>query len=142
MKALKIAAVALAAPILVGALAAPALADPVNTKESLALNVVCDNGATSMVVSNGNGNWTPAHDLGSTATLIPLAFGEQTFTVTDQSGSVVDQETTPASAKGMSASTERATRTMCSFSGGATDPESGYSFSISGTVEAFVTPVR
>lgn len=135
-------ATALVAPLVAGtALAAPAGADPLHAKDSLQLQVSCANGRTYLVVSNGNGNWTPAHDLSSTSTLIPLAFGEQTFTVTDPSGTVVDQETQPPSAKGASADASRSTQTTCTFSGSQTDPASGYTFSISGTVLGFVTPL-
>lgn len=125
------------------ALARPASADPINAKDSLVVTVMCANGNTYSVVTNGNGNFTPAHDVNSTAMLIPLWFGEQTFTLTDPNGVVVDQETVPASAKGSSASApNRATQTACTFSGSQTDPSSGFTFTIAGSVVGFVTPSR
>lgn len=125
------------------ALAQPASADPLNAKNSFVLEVACDNGHSYTVVSNGNGNFTPVHDLNSTATLIPVSFGDQTFTLTDPNGVVVDQETAPAAAKGSSASAaNRATETACTFSGSQTDPGSGYTFTIAGSVVGFVTPAR
>ena len=78
------------------ALAGPASADPINAKGGIELTVTCADGHSYTVVSNGNGHFTPAHDINSTATLIPLWFGEQMFTVTDPNGVVVDQETAPA----------------------------------------------
>jgi hypothetical protein len=129
----------LATPALVGT---PAHADPSGAPEAIPLTVTCDNGVVYDVVSNGNGSWTPAHDLDSTSTLVPVAFGESTFTVTDASGTVLDTETQPASSKGQSGSQARATDISCSYTGGATDPVSGMTFTISGTVEGFVTPVR
>lgn len=122
------------------ATAQSAQADPTNAKNSLVLTVVCDNGHSYQAVTNGNGHFTPAHDLASTATLVPLSFGEQTFTVTDQNGMVVDQQTLPPSAKGNSADApNRATQTMCTFSGSQTSP-GGFTFSIDGSVLGFVTP--
>lgn len=120
-----------------------ASADPTNAKNAILLTVACTNGNTYTAATNGNGNFTPAHDVNSTATLIPLWFGEQTFTVTDPNGVVVDQETAPASAKGDSASAaNRATETACTFSGSQTDPSSGFTFTIAGSVVGFVTPSR
>lgn len=123
-------------------LATPAHADPAGAKDALPLTVTCDNGRVYDVVSNGNGSWTPAHDLASSSTLVPLAFGETTFTITDANGTVLDSETQPASTKGQSGTQVRATATSCSYTGSATDPESGTTFTLSGTVDAFVTPVH
>jgi hypothetical protein len=121
---------------------APAHADPAGTPGALPLTVTCDNGAVYDVISNGNGNWTPAHDLASTSTLVPVAFGESTFTITDSSGNVLDSETMPASTKGQSGNQVRGTTISCSYTGGGADPESGMVFTLSGTVEGFTTPAR
>jgi len=121
---------------------APAHADPVGAQGALPLTVTCDNGAVYDVISNGNGNWTPAHDLDSTSTLVPVSFGETTFTVTDASGTVLDSETTPAGTKGQSGKQVRGTAISCSYTGGGMDPESGMVFTLSGTVEGFITPAR
>jgi hypothetical protein len=116
----------------------PAHADPANAKNALPITVTCDNGHTYAAVANGNGAWTPAHDTGSTATLIPVAFGEETFTVTDADGNVIDQETSPPSAKNGAAAHNKNATVNCSFTGGATAPD-GTTFTIEGTVRGFVT---
>jgi len=127
-----------AATTLVATSAGVASADPANAKNSLPLHIVCNNGHTYTAVSNGNGNFTPAHDLGSNAVLIPVSFGQITFTVKDAQGNVLDQETDPPASKGSSAKNPGAT-TSCSFTGGATAPD-GTSFTIVGTVVGMVTP--
>jgi predicted metal-dependent enzyme (double-stranded beta helix superfamily) len=117
---------------------APAQADPTNAKNALQLTVPCDNGHTYSVVTNGSGAWTPAHDLNSTATLIPVSFGEETFTIYAPDGTVVDQETQAPTAKaGASAHNKHATLS-CTFSGSQTAPD-GSMFVISGSVVGFVT---
>jgi hypothetical protein len=133
-------ALSFAATTLIATSAGAASADPVNAKDALPLQITCDNGHTYTAVGNGNGNFTPAHDLDSNAILIPVAFGEITFTVTDPSGTVVDQETQPPTSKGNSAMNPNVT-INCSFSGGATAPD-GFTFTIAGTVAGLVTPAR
>jgi len=134
---------ALLAPLATTMLAvAPAHADPTGAQGSLELTVTCDNGVAYHVVSNGNGGWTPAHDLDSTSVLVPVAFGESTFTITDSDGNVVESDTTPATTKGQAGKQVRGTAISCSYAGGATDPESGMTFAISGTVMGFATPAR
>ena len=88
---------------------------------------------------NGNGSFTPAHDLGSTSTLVPLAFGPSTFTVTDPHGVVVDSGTDPGSAKGQSANAAGAQ--WCTFWLSETDAD-GFTFSVTGGVLGKITPVR
>jgi len=120
-----------------------ASADPINAPGAIQISVSCDNGHVYSVVVNGNGSWSPAHDLNSTTTLVPLAFGEQVFTVTDASGNVIEQATAPPSTKGSGTSNgTRTTKTSCTFSGSQTDPESGNTFTITGSVTGFVTPAR
>ena len=87
---------------------------------------------------NGNGAFTPAHDLGSTSTLVPLAFGPSTFTLTDPNGVVVDSGTDPGAAKGRSANAAGAQ--WCSYWLSGTDGD-GFTFSVTGTVLGKVTPI-
>jgi len=128
-----------AATALVATSAGVASADPVNARDALPIQIACDNGQTYTAVANGNGNFTPAHDLDSNAILVPVSFGPITFTLTDPNGVIIDQETDPAASKGSSASNPNAS-TSCSFSGGATAPD-GTTFSIVGTVTGMVTPL-
>lgn len=127
-----------AATALVATSAGVASADPVNAKGALPLQVTCDNGHTYSAVGNGNGSFTPAHDLDSNAVLIPVGFGEITFTVTDANGNILDQETQAPASKGNSENNPHATLN-CSFVGGATAPD-GTMFTIAGTVTGMVTP--
>jgi hypothetical protein len=78
--------------LMLAALAQSAAADPINAKNSLTFPATCDDGQTIQVVVNGNGAWSPAHVVGSTAVFIPQAFdltfeftptGEPTQTETD-----------------------------------------------------------
>jgi hypothetical protein len=117
---------------------APAHADPVHAKNAFVFQIVCDNDQSYVAVANGNGTFTPAHDLSSTAVLVPVAFGPITFTVTDSEGNILEQETSPSAAKaGASAHNKNAT-TNCEFFGSQTAPD-GTTFSIDGTVTGFVT---
>lgn len=133
---------ALVAAPLVAALATAqtAGADPLQAKNNLVITVVCPDGVTYTAVTNGNGHWTPAHDLNSTSTLVPLIFGDQTLTITDQNGNVLQQQTTPARVKGNASNHDRGTQAACSFSGGSTDPGTGYTVTLVGTVLGVVTP--
>jgi hypothetical protein len=76
-----VAAIAIAAL----ALAQGATADPVNAKNALVVPVSCDDGQTYQVAVNGNGEFTPAHILGSTAVFIPETF-DLTFEFTPTGG--------------------------------------------------------
>jgi hypothetical protein len=80
--------------LMMAALAQGAAADPINAKNSLTFPVTCDDGQTVQIVLKGNGAFTPAHVVGSTAVFIPQAFdvtfeftlpGEPTQTETDTS---------------------------------------------------------
>ena len=80
--------------LMLAALAQGAAADPINAKNSLTFPATCDDGQTIQVVVNGNGEFTPAHVVGSSAVFIPQAFdvtfeftlpGEPTQTETDTS---------------------------------------------------------
>ena len=78
------------APLAVAVLAltvfAPAVsADPLKAKNSLAFPATCDDGQTVQVVVNGEGEFTPAHVVGATATFVPQAF-DLTFEFTPTGG--------------------------------------------------------
>src|SRR6478752_5199386 len=100
--------------------------------------ITCDNGTTYSAVSPpGNGNFTPALAANG-ARLIPVAFGETTFVLT-QNGVVIESDTQAPIAKGSSARNPNAT-VSCSFSGSQTFVEDGDTFvgTFSGTVQGFV----
>ena len=77
---------ALAVAVLVLTVSAPgASADPLKAKNSLAFPATCDDGQTVQVVLNGEGEFTPAHVVGSTAVFVPQAF-DITFEFTPTGG--------------------------------------------------------
>jgi hypothetical protein len=78
---------------------APAHADPGHAKHALQLQIGCDNGHAYAAVTNGNGRFTPAHDVASTKVLVPVAVSEALVTVLDADLNVLDQWTNPAAAK-------------------------------------------
>ncbi len=124
-----------------------ASADPVNAKGSFVTDLVCDNSQTYTVVVNGNGNFTPAHDIDSNATLIPVAFGPFSGTIRDAQGNLVDTFTEPGTSKGQSAKGGKdlvtCTFTFTETSDG-TDPEfpAGFTFTGTGTVLVKITPSK
>lgn len=116
--------------------AAPASADPKGDTVAL----TCE-GTTYMVVVNGNGMFTPAHDTGSNTTFIPVSFGEFTGTITDEDGEIIDSITDPPFTKGAGKNADL----DCSytFTGTFQDPELGLlTFTGTGTVSGFATPRR
>jgi hypothetical protein len=76
--------------LLLAALAQGAAADPINAKNSLTFPATCDDGQMIQVVVNGNGAWSPAHVVGSTAVFIPQAF-YLTFEFTPTGGETVTE---------------------------------------------------
>jgi hypothetical protein len=77
---------ALGAAALGLAVFAPAVsADPLNAKNSFAFPATCDDGQTVQVVVNGNGTFTPAHVVGTTAVFVPQAL-DTTFEFTPPGG--------------------------------------------------------
>ena len=98
------------------------------------------------VVVNGNGEFTPAHDLGSNRVFIPVAFGPFTGVITDAEGNVIDSFTEPGTSKGQSA--KKGDFTTCTFTfsftnTGPTEQDGlppGATFTGSGTVTVRITP--
>jgi hypothetical protein len=118
--------------------ATAAQADPINAKNSFLLTVTCSNGVTYQAATNGNGHWTPAHDVAGNTVLVPLAFPVETFTVLDPAGNIIDQQTAPPRAKSAVDSNKNADLT-CTFVGSTPQPD-GTTFVLSGTVIGFATP--
>jgi hypothetical protein len=119
-----------------GALAALAIAptvgaDPTNAKNSQQLQAVCGT-QTLTVVVNGNGEFTPAHLIGSTSVFVPTSF-DITFTFTPTGGSTETETDTSAKAAPLQ-DTITCTIPFQSF------PSPFGTFTIEGTVTGFVTP--
>jgi hypothetical protein len=114
------------------AIAPTAGADPVNAKNSLQLEAMCPGMDPLTVVVNGNGEFSPAHVLGSTSVFIPTAF-DTTFTFTPDGGSPMSETDTSAKAAPI-ANTITCTIPFQSF------PAPGGTFSIEGSVTGFLTP--
>ena len=124
--------------VLAGTMVGTAGADPDNAKNAFFVTATCENGVTYEVVTNGNGDFTAAHDLNSTTTLIPFAFGEFTFTVTDPQGNVVDSGSEPGATKRAAAQHDLV---ACPFTFSETDPD-GFTFAGSGTAFVKIVPGR
>ena len=121
----------------VGALAAVAIAptvgaDPINAKNSLQIEAVCPGAPPFTVVVNGNGEFTPAHVIGSTSVFIPTAF-DTTFTSTPVGGPTMTETDTSAKAAPIK-NTITCTIPFQSF------PSPFGTFTIEGTVTGFLTP--
>jgi len=119
----------------------PAGADP---QKGDVIPLECENGQSYEVVTNGNGEFTPAHDVASNGTFVPVSFGEFTGTVTSSSGEVLETFTEPPVFKGQSA--RNRSELTCTFSfhvvSDGSDPDFplGATFDGSGSVTGFVTP--
>ena len=109
-----------------------ATADPANAKNATQIQAVCG-GQTVNVVVNGNGEFTPAHVVGSTAVFVPTAF-DLTFTFTPTSGSPMSDVDT-SSKQGPAKNTTTCTIPMQTLFSG---PEG--TGTIQGTVTGFFTP--
>jgi hypothetical protein len=107
-----------------------ASADPLNAKNSLAFPANCA-GQTVQVVVNGNGEFTPAHVVGSTAVFVPQAF-DLTFEFTP-TGGTTETETDTSSKPNV-----HGDLVTCSFDVTQTFPEG--SFHLFGTATGFFTP--
>jgi hypothetical protein len=114
------------------AIAPTAGADPVNAKGSLQIDAMCPGMAPFTVVVNGNGEFTPAHVLGSTSVFIPTAF-DTTMTFTPTGGTTETNHDTSAKAAPIT-NTITCTIPFQSF----TAPFG--TFTIEGSVTGFLTP--
>ena len=119
-------------------MASPAAsAAPTNAKPAALFDLSCANGATYAIVVNGNGEFTPGHILDADGrTVIPVAFH---IVVVNESGEVIFEDNTakPGQMKGLSGDL-----LDCTFTETETDPETGETVTINGTVTLFVTPRR
>jgi hypothetical protein len=113
------------------AIAPTAGADPTNAKNAQQLQAVCG-AETFTVVVNGNGEFTPAHLIGSTSVFVPTAF-DVTFTFTPTGGSTETETDTSAKAAPIK-DTITCTIPFQSF------PSPFGTFTIEGTVTGFLTP--
>jgi hypothetical protein len=117
--------------LMLAALAQGAAADPINAKNSFSFPATCD-GQTVQLVVNGNGEFTPAHVVGSTAVFIPEAFNV-TFEFT-LPGEPTQSETDTSSKPNV-----HGDLVTCSFDVTQTFPEGG-TVHLFGTVTGFFTP--
>jgi hypothetical protein len=117
---------------LFAALAQSAAADPVKAKDAGFFTAVCGSTQVSVVV-NGNGDFTPAHDLNSTAVFVPTLI-DLTFVFTPTGGSaqtdhiVASKPNTPKNGKIVTCSIPAALNTFHGPDG---------TFVASGTVSGF-----
>ena len=120
-----------------GIAVAAAAADPSGAKNSVSVTVTCGN-TTYNAVANGNGPWSPAHDLNSNRVLIPVTFGVERDVFTPVGGA---PETTfsPPRVKG-SASPNGQPQINCSYTVGPITVPGVGTFEAFGTVTGFVTP--
>jgi opacity protein-like surface antigen len=112
-----------------------ASADPVHAKSAGFFTAVCG-GTQIPVVVNGNGEFTPAHVLGSTSVFVPTAF-DLTFSFTPTGG--VTESETDTSAKAHQPSNAIACELPADLNT-FTGPDG--TFTLSGTVTGFFTPAR
>src|SRR5215212_5113426 len=116
--------------LMLAALAQGAAADPINAKNSFSFPATCD-GRTVQLVVNGNGEFTPAHVVGSTAVFIPEAFNV-TFEFT-LPGEPTQSETDTSSKHNV-----HGDLVTCSFDVTQTFPEG--TFHLFGSATGFFTP--
>ena len=109
-----------------------AAADPSHAKNATQIRAVCT-GHPVMVVVNGNGEFTPAHVVGSTSVFIPTAFN-LTFTFTPTGGSPMPETDTSSKAAPITPTITCTIPLQTLFSG----PEG--MATIQGTVTGFFTP--
>jgi hypothetical protein len=108
-------------------------ADPVNAKNATQIHALCGTQTVNVVVI-GNGEFTPAHVLGSTSVFIPTAFNT-TFTFTPSGGGSPDVETDTSAKAGTFANTVTCTIPLQTLFSG---PQG--TATIQGTVTGFDTP--
>jgi len=125
---------AAATTLAVAVIAPVAGADPTNAKNATQLQAICGTQSVNVVV-NGNGEFTPAHDIASTSVFIPTAF-QTTFTFTPADGGApeVDTDTSAKAAPPKAGAVTCVIPKQMLFSG----PEG--TATIEGTVTGFFTP--
>jgi hypothetical protein len=109
-----------------------AAADPSHAKSATQIRATC-NGQPVLVVVNGNGEFTPAHVVGSTSVFIPTAFN-LTFTFTPTGGTPMPETDTSSKAAPITPTITCTIPLQTLFSG----PEG--MATIQGTVTGFFTP--
>jgi hypothetical protein len=116
-------------------------AAPVNAPNATPITIDCGQGGTFDAIANGNGQFTPAHDLDSRRVLIPVSLGPTTFTARDAEGNVVFEETdTTVNAKGHAAPRGR-TLLDCTFTL-SFPTEDGGTATVTGSAVGFVSGRR
>jgi hypothetical protein len=118
--------------LMLAALVQGAAADPINAKNSFTFPATCDDGQSVQVVVNGNGEFSPAHVVGSTAVFIPEVF-DVTFEFTPPGGPT--QSETDTSSK----HNVHGDLVTCSFDVTQTFPEGG-TIHLFGSATGFFTP--
>jgi hypothetical protein len=115
-----------------GILVSAASADPIHAKNATQIIAICGTHQVTVVV-NGNGEFTPAHDVNSTSVFIPTSF-ELTFTFTPTGGTPMSDTDTSAKAGPIKNTVTCTIPLQTLFSG----PEG--MATIHGTVTGFFTP--
>ena len=145
MKLMRALAATAAALATAGITAGPAAAAP--QKEVIPLD--CGADGSYQVAVNGNGDFTPGNDTGSTTVVVPIAFENQRFVATAPDGTVLADETDPGRmAKGSVADRNPRTQVHCTFTltfvlEQAEDGfPAGTSLSITGDVIGYLTPAH
>jgi hypothetical protein len=101
----------LAAVTTSGLVARPAGADPTNAKKGEVLSLACEDLGTIEIATNGNGEWTPGHIIGSNQVLVPYAFH---FEFTPPGGPTESEDISKKTPK-------NATLDICTFGGESPD---------------------
>lgn len=110
-----------------------ASADPVNAKNGTLVTAICGTSQLTLAV-NGNGQFSPAHVLGSTSVFVPTTF-DTTFSFTPTGGTTESQADTAAKTH------QPSNAVTCSIPANLntfTTPDG--TFTLSGTVTGFFTP--
>jgi hypothetical protein len=118
--------------VAIGALAGAVSADPVHAKNSLVIPATCG-GQPVMAAVNGNGEFTPAHVVGTTSVFIPQAFN-LTFEFTPTGGQMQTMTDT--------ASHHHTHRHLVTCTINFTQPNAGGTLHLFGTVRGFFTPAK
>lgn len=114
--------------------AGPANADPLNAKNASPITLNCGGGDID-AVTNGNGGFTPAHDVDGTGVFVPVLFGPQTGVFTDPEGNEFPFSDDTFVAKG-SANPHGRTILDCTFHADLTFPD-GATLVVDGEVTGF-----